>query len=131
MLQKYKEMFCGGIFGLWDWHLHGLPADLSVRGLALVFADLQQSLVGDRFYVAVAQNVRCESGSPHSLCCRSVFLDLSTDRPVVYSVLSTDDAIAGCNAASIKLKILGSTEYDDLRGEPTVLLGIRPKRKSA
>jgi hypothetical protein len=38
---------------------------------------------------------------------------------------------AGCNAASIKLKILGSTEYDDLRGEPTVLLGIRPERKSA
>jgi hypothetical protein len=45
--------------------------------------------------------------------------------------LLNDDAIEGCNAASIKLKILGSTEYDDLRGEPTVLLGIRPERKSA
>lgn len=45
--------------------------------------------------------------------------------------LLNDDAIDGCNAASIKLKILGSTEYDDLRGEPTVLLGIRPERKSA
>ena len=45
--------------------------------------------------------------------------------------LLNDDAIEACNAASIKLKILGSTEYDDLRGEPTVLLGIRPERKSA
>ena len=45
--------------------------------------------------------------------------------------LLNDDAIDGCNAASIKLKILGSTEYDDLRGEPAVLLGIRPARKSA
>jgi hypothetical protein len=45
--------------------------------------------------------------------------------------LLNDDAIEGCNAASIKLKILGSTEYEDLRGEPTVLLGTRPERKSA
>src|SRR6202162_438367 len=36
--------------------------------------------------------------------------------------LLNDDAIERCNAASIKLEILGSTEYDALRGEPTVLL---------
>jgi hypothetical protein len=45
--------------------------------------------------------------------------------------LLNDDAIERCNTARIKLKILGSTEYDDLRGEPTVLLGTRPARKSA
>jgi hypothetical protein len=44
--------------------------------------------------------------------------------------LLNDDAIEGCNATSIKLKILGSTEYDDMRGEPPVLLGTR-ERKSA
>ena len=45
--------------------------------------------------------------------------------------LLNDDAIDGCKAASITLKILGSTEYGALRGEPTVLLGTRPERKTA
>jgi hypothetical protein len=39
------------------------------------------------------------------------------------------DAIERCDAAGIKLKILGYMEYDHLTGEPTVLLG--PARKSA
>ena len=82
---------------------------------------------------------------PHSPGARPIILGVSDrdDERSDYARLCTkygqyyqffllnEDAIKRCNAGSIKLKILGSIEYDDLTGEPSVLLGTRPVRKSA
>ena len=61
---------------------------------------------------------------------RSDYAKLCTKYGEYYQFfLLNEDAINRCNAASIRLKILGSIEYDDLTGEPSVLLGTRPVRK--
>ena len=63
---------------------------------------------------------------------RSDYAKLCTKYGEYYQFfLLNEDAINICNAASITLKILGLIEYDDLTGEPSVLLGTRPVRKSA
>src|SRR5262245_51333928 len=65
-------------------HLHGLATDLSARGTALLFADIQQGLVGDRFHVPIAKYAGYESGRAHRLRVWYVLLDLRTDRAIVY-----------------------------------------------
>jgi len=61
---------------------------------------------------------------------RSDYAKLCTKYGEYYQFfLLNEDAINICNAASITLKILGLIEYDDLTGEPSVLLGTRPVRK--
>jgi hypothetical protein len=43
-----------GSLALRHGHLYGLATDFSVRSLALLPADLQKGLIGDRFHVAIA-----------------------------------------------------------------------------
>jgi len=81
-----------------------LSTDFSVRGLALLPADLQKGLIGDRFHVAVAQCAGSEAGGAHRFSCRHVFLDFRADGAIVYqrSVLDQFSAMINRDLGILK-----------------------------